>query len=505
MTAGTNTPPHQARIAFAAHLTRGRWYVPIAITGVGVALRGPLVAVVAALAASAFVALLWFRSWVWAAAALSVTTLSEILARMGLVPDIVTFTDFVFVYLGVVAVLVRGTWVWTPAARRLTMALALLLLAACLSAILRETEVLRPLVVVGIWAQPFVLVLLFLIEPPSQRDRGRLLLYFGALIILQLPVAVVQAATLGLADPVKGTLTGAHTMAGFTVLGGLTLLSWGYDQSLGTRIACTVGALPFLVLVPVLADAKQVTLSLPAAALVFVMATRRFDRKLMLAALMIGAVTFLLIAVPAGKAAVTFLSEASSGGFSKARGFEVAVQEMKVEWTRAVFGLGPANGLSRMAHLTSDAHALRGSAPLSRLHLAPAPLPAQAVAESRADTSFNIPESSAFGIFTDLGIVGLVAFMTLILTTIAPLMRARRDWLAKAALSGWALSIPLAFTFDWWEQPPFMLPLAMLTGLAITKTATTSGQEAGSRPVVTSEEPGPPGTPPRGVAGRPVR
>jgi hypothetical protein len=154
MTAGTNTPPHQARIAFAAHLTRGRWYVPIAITGVGVALRGPLVAVVAALAASAFVALLWFRSWVWAAAALSVTTLSEILARMGLVPDIVTFTDFVFVYLGVVAVLVRGTWVWTPAARRLTMALALLLLAACLSAILRETEVLRPLVVVGILAPP---------------------------------------------------------------------------------------------------------------------------------------------------------------------------------------------------------------------------------------------------------------------------------------------------------------------------------------------------------------
>jgi hypothetical protein len=469
MTVGAEAGQRPAR----AGTRRARlwWYVPIVITGIGVLLRGPIVAVLAILAALGLLAVLRLRGWVWAAAALTVTSLSEVLARAGFLPDVATFADFAFVYLGLLAALLRGVHAWSPTARRLTLALAALLVAACLSAVLQQTEVLRPVVPFMIWADPFALVLLFLLEPPSEREERRLLLYLGALIALQLPVAIAQAATLGLGDPVKGTLASSHTMAGFAVIGALALISWGYDRSWAARLMCTVGALPFLVLIPVLTDAKQVTFSLPAAALVFLGATRRLGRKTMIVAIVSGALAVLLLAVPAGKVAAGYLSDAASGNYGKFAGIRVALDEMKHEWINVVFGLGPANGLSRIAFLTSDTHALRGSAPLSRLHLAPAPIAMQAVAEAKfdpAESSFGSPQTSAFGILTDLGLVGLLAFLWVLGATVWPLVKLREGWLARAALAGWMLSVPLAFVFDWWEQPPFMLPLAILTGLALS-------------------------------------
>jgi hypothetical protein len=61
--------------------------------------------------------------------------------------------------------------------------------------------------------------------------------------------------------------------------------------------------------------------------------------------------------------------------------------------------------------------------------------------------------------------------------TMAPLVAMRRYWLARAALAGWTMSIPLAFTFDWWEQPPFMIQLALLAGLAISAGLPSRGPE----------------------------
>jgi hypothetical protein len=490
MTAGAEARLHRGRrTAPTARVARLWWYAPIVASGIGVAVRGPIVAVLAVVAALALLAMLRLRTWVWVAGAISITTLSEVLTRAGLLPDVVTFADFAFVYLGVLAALLQGVRAWTPVTRRLTAALAALVVVACLSAVLGQTEALRPLVTFGILAEPFALVLLLVLKPPSERERHWLLLYFGALVVLQLPFAVSQATTLGLGDPVKGTLTGAHTMAGFTVVGGLALLSWGYDRSSSKRLACTAGALPFLVLVPVLTDAKQVTFSLPAAALVFLASTRKLGRKVVIGAVLVGALVFLLVAVPAGKVATRFLTgSGATGYYGKVLGLQVALDEISTEWTYVVFGLGPANGLSRIAYLTSDANALRGTAPLSRLHLAPAPVPLQAQARAKADTSFNIPESSAFGIFTDLGVIGLLAYLWVIGAIVIPLLRNRRDWLARAALAGWALSLPLAFTFDWWEEPPFMLPLAMLTGLAIANATISQADSPARSPATSLEE-----------------
>jgi hypothetical protein len=453
--------------------TRLWWYLPIVLIGLGVAQRGIIVAVLAALAALSLLAVLRFRTWVWATGALVITILAEELVRRGVLPDIATFADFGFVYLGLVAALLRRDLRWTPAARRLAFALATFLIIACMSAILHRTEVLRPLVAFSIWAESFVLLLLFLLDPPTEVERRRLLVCFGVLIAIQLPFVVVQAVTLGIGDNAMGTTSNAHTVAALTGLGSLALITWGYERSAGIGLVCLLATAPYLAVVPLLAEAKQVMFALPVAILVLVATTRQLSRKVMVAAVLAAIFVYLLTSTPAGQLGERFLGRASSGNSGKLAGFKVAVAEMRIEWTSVAFGLGPANGLSRTALLTADTHALREGAPLGRLNLKPAEIATQAEAEARItrgdhDTSFNSAISSATGLVTDFGVVGVMAFAWLLASMLIPLVERRRQVLARVALAGWAMSLPLAITFDWWEQPPFMVPLAVLTGLAIT-------------------------------------
>jgi hypothetical protein len=474
----------RARPSLRLQPTRWWWYLLIVLIGLGVVQRGIVVAIVAALAVLSLLAVLRFRTWVWVTGALVVTMLAEVLARTGVLPDIATFADFGFVYLGLVATVLRGDLRWTPAARRLAFALAAFLVIACMSAVLHRAEVLRPLVAFSIWAESFVLLLLFLLDPPTQVERRRLLACFAALIAIQLPFVVMQAVTLGIGDNVKGTTSSAHTVAALTGLGSLALVTWGYERSTGAGLVCLLAAAPYLAVVPLLAEAKQVMFALPVAGLVLVATTRQLSRKVMVAAVLAAVLVYLLTSTPAGQLGESFLGRASSGNSGKLAGFKVAVDEMRMEWTNMVFGLGPANGLSRTALLTADTHALREGAPLGRLNLKPAEVPTQAEAEARItrgedDSSFNSAISSATGLITDLGIVGAVAFAWLLAAMLMPLFERRRLVLARVALAGWAMSVPLALTFDWWEQPPFMVPLAVLTGLAITSGQYETGSASG--------------------------
>ena len=453
-------------------LVQAWWYLAIVLIGLAVVKRGVMVGVLALLGLLGLLAVLRLRTWVWVTGALVVTMFTEVLARAGVLPDIATFADFGFVYVGLMAALIGGGLRWTRVTKRLAFALATFLLVACMSAILHQDEVLRPLVAFSIWAESFVLLLLLLLDPPTVAERRRLLLCFGALIAIQLPFAVVQAATLGPGDTVKGTTSSAHTVGALAGLGGLVVVTWGFDRSVRTGLLCLLAAVPYLVVVPLLADAKQVTFAFPVAVLVLVATTRQVSRKIMIAGLLATIVVYLTTSTPAGQLATGFLDRAVSGNSGKVAGLGAAFDEMRTEWVNVVFGLGPANGLSRTAQLTADTHALREGAPLGRLHLKPSELATQAEAQAQIargldDTSFNSAISSATGLITDFGIVGVVVFVWLLASVLIPLIERRREVLARVALAGWAMSVPLALTFDWWEQPPFMIPLAVLSGLAI--------------------------------------
>jgi hypothetical protein len=479
--------------------TRFLWYTPIVATGAMVVLWGPLAGAVAVAGLLGVIALLFVPGWVWVAAAIISALLSRTLVSFGLLPNVAQFADFGFVTAGLAAVALRRAGPWTAGSRRLAAPLAALLVVIWTSSLMHGTGHLRALVVFMLWAEPFALLLILVLEPPPERHRRTLLACFGLLVVLQVPFALWQAATKGLGDPVQGTLigsgAGAHLMAGVTTLGALALMNWGYGRSFQWGVVATLGAVPLILLLPVLADAKQIVFALPAAAVVLVALTRKVTRKVAISGALAAVLAYLVLQVPQGGSAVNFLDRAGSGKSGKLVGFEVALGETRKYWANWVFGLGPAQGLSRAAFLTTivgnDAAvttsgrvtraAQNAKGPLQRLGLAPATVPVLAQDKARrvaSGTSFNSPMSSALGVFSDIGILGSAVLAWLLISVGAALVHAREHWLARAALAGWAVSIPLAFTFDWWEEPPFMLPLALLTGLALTAAVTDRQRDA---------------------------
>jgi hypothetical protein len=461
------------RRRFAALPKEALWYVPIVVTALVIWRWGLDTRAVLVVGAFVAAALAPFPGWLWAAFAITASLFIRVFTSSGLLPNVLNFADFGLVYAGVAAVLFRRGIRSRPEVRTLALALLGLLSVTCLSWMLQPSDIARPFLTFALWAEPFALVLLLIAEPPSPRNARRLLGWFMALVIAQLPLAVYQAQTIGPGDPVVGTLSGAgagaHVIAGVGALAGLLVLAWGFDGSFGRGLLSVAIASPLMIGLPLLSDAKQVLFALPLASLVLAICARGLVRKLVvLVAPTIGLVVLLAL-VPAGQIALTFLEQASEGESGKLVALRVLREEFGSSLTSWSFGVGPANGLSRAAFLTRPE---RDSA-LALLELEPAPLPplADAEAERTAEgTSFNTPLSSAFGILADTGLLGLLAFGGVLLSVTAPLWARREAWLAQAALAGWVMSVPLALTFDWWEQPPFMLSLALITGLAVSLT-----------------------------------
>jgi hypothetical protein len=466
-----------------------RWYVVIVLAGFVTARWGIATQTFVILGMLTAITLMPLPSWVWAAAAFSVPILIRGLTRAGLLPGVMDFADFGLVYLGLCAVLIRHGIGDRRDARVLSASLLLLLGVTCISWVFNPSDLIRPFFAFSLWAEPFAFVLLLLVEPPDFEQQRILLGWFGMLVALQIPFAIYQWLTIGWSDPVVGTLLaaggGAHTLASIGVLAGIALTTWAFSHSIGRGIAATVLAAPLMIGLPIITDAKQVIVSLPVAALVLVLAVRGVSRKLTLILPSVVTLMLLFWTIPAGRTARIFLEEAGEGRSGKLVALDVLRRELGGSVAGWALGVGPANGLSRAAYLTDPVYGREGS-PVGLLRLQPAPLPPIAVPEAlraSGDTSFNYPLSSLLGVLSDVGVIGLAAFGAVIASVVLPLWRRRRLWLAQTALAGWAMSIPLAATFDWWEQPPFMLTLALLTSLALTwqRARPPGGNVHGSR------------------------
>ena len=111
------------------------------------------------------------------------------------------------------------------------------------------------------------------------------------------------------------------------------------------------------------------------------------------------------------------------------------------------------------------------------LGLSPAPLPhvAQATATevSGGKTSLNSGVSSALGVFGDLGAGGLSVYFAC-LFLLWSMLQKQRSARATAAACALALFTLLGAVFDWWEQPPFTLAVAVIVGLALADPAVAS-------------------------------
>jgi hypothetical protein len=412
----------------------------------------------------------------WALCALIAAVTFRGLVTLGALPSIATFVDIPLAWGALVVALLKTVSVKNrgPSARAATHLRWLAGLAAAVAAAwaFHPSEVLRPVVYLALLGEPFALVGALLLDPPSPRLRRALTVAAMALVVVQIPLVLWQAGRFGLGDPLQGTLygagAGAHTMSAVVVVGVVWLLA----RRLSWRRLALAG---LLLSIPFLADAKQVIFALPVA----VVASRWQHGQLQFllrAAVVTGAVAALIMVAPAGNTAVSYLRQTSSGHGGKAAAAEFLWTKLSGDPSSIAFGRGPAESVSRGAFMTTDL-LLRPDSPLRILDLKPAQIAidaqAAALATSGEGGSFNSGVSSALGVLGDLGAFGVLMYAGLLGSLLLALRRLRSPE-ATAATAGWAMFVVLGFVYDWWEQPPLSIFLAVLSGLALTRAAQSS-------------------------------
>lgn len=415
-------------------------------------------------------------TWVLGAVVASLTFKGA--SSLGLLPGIATYLDLPLAW-GALAIAWFSSHEKSRGTFNYLLWLGSLALAVMLAWAFHPAEVLRPAAYLALLAEPFAIIGALLLEPPRPSSRRLMMLILAGLVAIQVPIAAFQFMKFGSNNPdrIQGTLwgagAGAHVMSAVIALGAIWLIVAKRRRfSLGAIAICAV-----LLAVPIVADAKQVLFVLPVAALVAVWRGRRMALWAS-ACLAIGAVGVLFVVDPVSKQAVYNLQQARTGRNGKIETAKFVWRKLESDPVSVFFGAGPAESVSRAAFLTTDAFEHRDSS-LRVLGLHPAPIALEAQKDATRvsggnNTSFNSGVSSMLGVLGDLGVVGFLAYAAVLISVLRALSRVRTTE-SIAASAGWAMFGVLGLIYDWWEQPPFAVFLAVLTGLALCPNAPRTG------------------------------
>lgn len=411
----------------------------------------------------------------WALCAVVAALTFRGLVTLGALPSVATFVDIPLAWGALAVALLKGK----PRTRRATIATRLLIalvVAVFASWAFHPSELIRPILYLALIGQPFALVAALLLDPPSPRLRRILFRTTAALVAVQVPIVAWQVMRYGTSDPVQGTLygagAGAHTMSGIVAVAAL----WALKRRSGAYSWRRLPVALVLLSIPFFADAKQVILALPA-----ILLATNWRRGGIGSLIPVGLVAATIVAMvtlyPSGQYAIGYLEQTRSGEGGKTEAAKLVWSELSSDPASLTFGKGPAETVTRAAFMTTDL--LQGEqSPLRVLELHPARIALDvqvgALARSGGGTSFNGALSSALGVFGDLGVVGAATYLSIIGWLFLTLRRQPSPE-AFAASAGWAMFAVLGVVFDWWEEPPFSLFLAILTALALTeRSAPTS-------------------------------
>lgn len=421
------------------------------------------------------IALLVGPASIWALAALVGALTFKGLATLGILPDVAIYLDIPLAWGALLAAILRSR-PEVPKDRTLLFFFGLLVFAVVVSYAANPSELLRPVLYLMLLGEPFALIAALSLDPPSRRMRTAILVTMAALVLLQFPTAVLQAVKFGFdtsahsVDPIQGTLygsgAGAHVFSAVVILGCM----WWLSGKKGGPVARFLLAVPFLAL-PFMADAKQVIFAVPAVLLVggWRAGAWQFMLRVAVVVLLINQV----LGSPNSDVSIRYLEQHREGEGGKVVVTRLIVGELLQDPARFIAGFGPAESVSRAAFMTTYLFTSEDSA-IAKLGLHPATMALHANSLARdvsgGGSSFNSAVSSMLGVLGDLGMLGALAYGGLLATVMVRLRR-RRAPLAVASLGGWAMFIVLGFVYDWWEQPPFGVFLALMTAMALTDPA----------------------------------
>ncbi len=432
------------------------------------------------------VVLLAARPWVLVVLAVVAPWASRLMTTTGLAPRIVDFADFGFVLLLVISAVVArlGSDTALPPERvRVLKAIAGFALVIVLSALVNGAPAERLLAGLLLTLEPFLLLGALLLATPDKVGRRFLIGTLIAVCVSQVPFAFIQSFSSANPDDVKGTLLG--TGAGHHVMAGGLIIGLFAAVALVKRPLILVVIAVVVLLIGVLADAKQVMIPAPiayVAATIFASRSSFDARRILNALLLTSGFALVVLTMAPVDSALDMVQRTNDTGGGKPALTRLIFRDLLDDPLQGAFGFGPGETVSRFGYLTTLLES-EGS-PTEAIGLEPGSRTeaydrAVAGAGFISDSSFSSGQSSLLGIAGDYGFLGLIAAGWVIWSIVDELRRVGTG-LAQSAIAAWVLVIPLAYIFDWLEQPPFMLLVALVTGLAFTEAGTASLSESSS-------------------------
>ncbi len=419
-------------------------------------------------------------------AAVLAAACSRLLVATGYFPESVNFFHFPLVLLAALASATEAR-PRSPLRRALANGLIALLAACLLSWIVNVGQPIRPLLDWLVFAEPFMLIYAIAAMPSDPRMIKALWGLALALPFAQLPLAVYQVFSLGLADYMQGLFigmgAGAHVAGGLTLVGSLICLARAVGSvKLKAGSFWLLGGV-ILFLVAVLMDAKQVIIAFFPSLLFMLLGLVRmkWSRAVLafplLAAIILGAFSYYQ-----PLQMVLDWRLISRGVLGKAQAFAVIASRLSYSASGWFFGLGPGNTVSRVALMGLDSFVKPGS-PVYLLGLKPALTTIELWNLTTSSWLFSSSSvwssvSSWLGLFGDLGLAGLGIYLWMGVSVWKGI-GSRAAWQARLARTVLLMCGLLGFMFSWLEEPGFMMPAALVAGLGLLGGQTREAEGAG--------------------------
>jgi hypothetical protein len=467
--------------------TRRVWWPSLKIRP---ALAGALLVIAGTLIGLAVV-LLPLAAWTMAGAALALLLLlapphvrigaavlaatgSRLLVATGYFPESLDFFHFPLVLL---TALMSATEAKSRSSLRRALGYGLIaLLAACLlSWTVNGGQPVRPLLDWLVFAEPFLLIYAIASMPSDPRMIKALWGLALALPFVQLPLAVYQAYSLGLADYVQGLFigmgAGAHVAGGLTLVGSLICLARAVGSAKVKAGSFWLLGGVVLFLVAVLADAKQVIIAFFPSLLFMLLGLVRmkWSRAVLalpaLAGIILGAFSYYQ-----PLQMVLDWTLISRGVLGKAEAFAVIASRLSSSASGWIFGLGPGNTVSRVALMGLGSFVKPGS-PVYLLGLKPALTTIELWNLTTSSWLFSSSSvwssvSSWLGLLGDLGLVGFGLYLWMCLR-IWQGISSKAVWQTRLARAVLLMCGLLGFMFSWLEEPGFTMPASLVAGLGL--------------------------------------
>jgi hypothetical protein len=464
-----------ARRASFSNLWMFRWDILVAVgcLGLGVAIvKAPPVAWALV---GVLIGLLLFQlpSYVWVIATVLAATTSRGFVATGFVPQLSNFFHFPLA-VGAVLVTAQSGVLKRPVAQSLAMGCVALLCLSFVSWLFNTGEILRPFFNWLVFLEPFLIIYALVRVPlPSARERSLWKLAL-AIPFAQFPLALGQALSRGIGDGVQGTFVGmgaGHHVAGAVALTG-TLVCAARGLSSDTfrqRLTWLVAGV-LLLIVPILADAKQNIAAFLPALFLLISTFARFRRTGLIVALPIfGLVLLVAYSYDPSLQRIVDRTVMSDVTENKQEALAIITHSLSATPGSWLFGVGPGNSVSRVALMGMESY-LNSDSPVTLLGLGTAPLTREVwgmrTSGSLLYSSVTSGISSWGGLLGDLGLVGL-GFYVWMGWQLWKHTKKRRGWEAAAARAALVMAGILGTIYSWLEEPGFTLMVALIVGLAL--------------------------------------